>query len=249
MVQFDALLDEYRFSDAYGLLYSFSWSEVFDWYLELAKTPLRGDDSAGTAQTLGVVMRDLLKAFHPVIPYLTEELWSEVVGEGLLAGDTWPEPPAYEEPEGFETFRELVVAIRRFRAEHGLAPRHPLDVTLVAPTGIVEEWWADQFQAMASVAPLSATEPRSGDGFTRLVAGPAQAFISLEGLVDIDAERARLGKAADEVAGLLAASEKKLANEQFVDRAPAAVVNRERAKAAEFAERLAKLRAQLEGLG
>ena len=249
MAQLDAMLDEYRFSDAYGLLYSFAWSEVFDWYLELAKTPLRGDDPAETAQTLGVVMRDLLKAFHPVIPYLTEELWSEMVGEGLLAGDTWPEPPAYEEPEGFETFRDLVVGIRRFRAEHGLAPRHPLDVTLVAPTGIVGEWWADQFQAMASVAPQSATEPPPGDGFTRVVAAFAQAFISLEGLVDIDAERVRLGKAADEVAGLLAASEKKLANEQFVDRAPAAVVERERSKAAEFAERLAKLQAQLEGLG
>jgi len=249
MGRFDAMLDEYRFSDAYGLLYSFVWSEVFDWYLELAKTPLRGDDPVETAATLGVVMRDVLKAFHPVIPYLTEELWAEVVGDGLLAGDTWPEPPAYEEPVGFQTFRDLVVGIRRFRAEHGLAPRHPLEVTLVDPDGVAWEWWAEQLEAMASIAPQLATGPPPGEAFSRVGAGSVQAFISLEGLVDIEAERARLRKAADEAAGLLAASQKKLANEQFIDRAPAAVVERERSKEAEFTELLAKLRAQLEGLG
>ncbi|MEX1043216.1 MAG: class I tRNA ligase family protein, partial [Acidimicrobiia bacterium] len=79
--EFDVLCDEYRFSDAFGKLYSFAWSEVFDWYLEMAKITL--DDPATaevTTQTLGVVMRDLLKLFHPAMPYLTEELWQHVVG-------------------------------------------------------------------------------------------------------------------------------------------------------------------------
>ncbi|MBU1865586.1 MAG: valine--tRNA ligase [Actinobacteria bacterium] len=249
MAQFDGMLDEYRFSDAYGLLYSFTWSEVFDWYIELAKAPLRGDDPAETAATLGVVIRDLLKAFHPVIPYLTEELWAEVVGDGLLAGGTWPEPPAYRAPDDFEDFRDLVVGIRRFRAEHGLAPRHELDVTLVDPDGVAGEWWGPQFAALASVSPKPATGPPQGDGFTRVVAGRVEAYIAMAGLVDIDAERARLQKAVDETAGLVAGSRQKLANPQFVERAPAAVVEKERAKAAELSERLAKLAAQIEDLG
>jgi valyl-tRNA synthetase len=245
----DALLDEYRFSDAYGLLYNFAWSEVFDWYLELSKTPLRSDDAGETAATLGVVLRDLLKLFHPVIPYLTEELWGELVGEGLLAGATWPTPPAYEPPDGFETFRELVVGIRRFRAEHQLAPRHPLDVVLVDPGGIAARWWGPQFEALAGVAPGSADAAPTGGGHTRIIAGTTQAFISLAGIVDVNAERERLSKALADATRALGASEKKLANPQFVEKAPDDVVAKERAKAAELGERVAKLQAQLEDLG
>src|SRR3989304_5452077 len=80
--EIDAALDEYRFSDAYATLYSFAWSEVFDWYLELAKSQLREGDAA-TRSTLGVGIRDLLKLFHPGTPYLTEELWSHLVGDGF----------------------------------------------------------------------------------------------------------------------------------------------------------------------
>ena len=98
VAEFDRLLDEYRFSDAYGLLYTFAWSEVFDWYLEMAKTPLRNEEQLRPRRTLGVVIRDLLKLFHPVIPYVTEELWSELVGDGLVAAASWPTPPSVRRP-------------------------------------------------------------------------------------------------------------------------------------------------------
>jgi valyl-tRNA synthetase len=246
----DELLEEYRFSDAYGLLYNFAWSEVFDWYLEMAKTPLRGDDASATARTVGIVLRDLLKLFHPVIPYLTEELWSHLVGgDGLLAGASWPEPPAYEAPAGFENFRELVVGIRRFRAEHGLSPRHPLSVTLVDPSGEADEWWQGQFEALASVSPQPAEGEPTGEAFTRFVAGEVQAFISLEGIVDVEAERARLRKEAEDAAEALSRIEKKLANPQFVERAPAEVVSKERDKAAELGSKVSRLRAQLDDVG
>ncbi|NNL71148.1 MAG: valine--tRNA ligase, partial [Acidimicrobiia bacterium] len=116
LARFDELADDYRFSDAYGMLYNFAWSEVFDWYLELSKAALDDEAAAETRQTLGVVLRDLLKAFHPAIPYLTEELWKEVVGDGLLAGSTWPEPPPVAGPASMGVFQELVSGIRRFRA-------------------------------------------------------------------------------------------------------------------------------------
>ncbi len=110
LAQYDRLLDEYRFSDGIGLLYNFAWAEVFDWYLEMAKTLLQDEETAEqTRQTLGVVIRDLLALFHPVIPYLTEELWSELVGDGLVAASRWPEPSDATGPDGMAELQELIV--------------------------------------------------------------------------------------------------------------------------------------------
>ena len=248
-VRFDAFFDKYRFSDAFGLLYSFVWAEVCDWFLELAKAPLRRPDPGTVAGTLGVVLRDLLAMLHPIMPSLTEELWSHLVGDGLVAVAPWPAPPAYEAPAGFAVFQELVGEIRRFRAEHGLAPRHPLDVTLVDPERVAGDWWQGQLGSLAAVAPRRAASAPAGDGFTRLVAGPVQAFVAMAGVADAAAERERLLRAAAEVRALLAASEAKLANPQFRERAPVEVVQKERARATESAARLEKLQAQLEALG
>ena len=245
----DTLLDEYRFSDAYGRLYNFAWSEVFDWYLELAKAPIRDGDDGAHAQTVGVVLRDLLKLFHPVVPYVTEELWSHLVGDGLLAGARWPEPPRHDAPEGFDVFRDLVVKVRRFRAEHGLSPRHPLEIEIADPDGVASPWWSVQFASLADVEPVFVDAVPERTGWTRLVSGSVQAFVSLEGIVDVDAERERLRKAIADVEGQLAASQKKLANESFTTRAPAEIVQKERDKLAEFEARLDKLRTQLDELG
>ncbi len=246
--EFDDLLDAYRFSDAFGLLYSFAWSEVFDWFLEMAKAPLRrGDASVGP--TVGVVLRDLLKLFHPAIPYVTEELWSELVGEGFIATSEWPEPPPTVEPSGFEPLRTLIVGIRRFRAEHGLSPRAELPVGLFDPEGVVEEWWSDQFTSLAAVTPESIDGAPTDAPRTRIVAGSVQAFISLEGIVDVGAERERLERSIVDIEAALARSEKKLGNSEFVSKAPEAVVAKESAKAAEARGRLEKLQAQLSELG
>jgi valyl-tRNA synthetase len=246
--QFDRYLDEYRFSDAYSQLYSFAWSEVFDWFLEMAKAPLRRGE-ASVSQTVGVVIRDLLKLFHPAIPYLTEELWEELVGDGFITTATWPEPPAIEIPAAFEPLRTLVTGIRRFRAEHGLSPRASLDVKLLDPDGVAEGWWEDQFEALAAVVPEEVEAAPSGAPHTRIVAGTVQAFVSLEGIVDVDAERERLGKTIAELEATLTASERKLGNPQFVEKAPDAVVAKERDKADSTRARLEKLEAQLAELG
>jgi valyl-tRNA synthetase len=242
--EFDHLMDEYRFSDAYGMLYTFAWSEVFDWFLELAKAPLR-DGNEQIGQTFGVVLRDILKLFHPVIPYVTEELWSELVGDGFIAVAQWPDTPRIEGPVGFDIFRDLVVGVRRFRAEHGLSPRSDLDVRILAPDDVVAPWWNTQFESMARFTPTWIDVAPTDGTFTRVVAGGAQAFISLEGVVDIAAETERLSKAIADIEGELAKSEKKLGNEQFVAKAPEDVVAKEQAKADEFRARLEKLQAQL----
>ncbi|MEX0757362.1 MAG: class I tRNA ligase family protein, partial [Acidimicrobiia bacterium] len=239
--EFDVLCDEYRFSDAFGKLYSFAWSEVFDWYLEMAKITL--DDPATaevTTQTLGVVMRDLLKLFHPAMPYLTEELWQHVVGEGLLAGADWPKVPGVRGPDEMGDIQDLIAGIRRFRADQGISPRQKLDVKIMPSLA----GWASDIVAKLAAAELSTVESAPATGHTRIVTKSMQGFIALEGVVDLDAERARIEKAIATAETDLAKGDKKLDNAGFMDKAPDDIVAKERAKKAEFEGLLDKLRSQ-----
>ncbi|MCJ7779320.1 MAG: class I tRNA ligase family protein, partial [Acidimicrobiia bacterium] len=247
--EFDRLFDEYRFSDAYGLLYNFAWAEVFDWYLEMAKGSLRDEDRApGTRATLGVVLRDLLKLFHPAIPFLTEELWSELGDGSLLITASWPTPPAVTGPEGMATMQDLIMRLRRFRSEHQISPKTPINITVIDPDGIAEEWWSEHLDTLAGCT-VTYGEPPTDGAVSRVIAGTVQAFIPLEGLVDVDAERERLKKSIADGEADLVRSRAKLTNPNFRDRAPAEVVAGEEAKVASAEERIAKLGAQLTELG
>jgi valyl-tRNA synthetase len=246
LAEYDRLLDEYRFSDAIGLLYNFAWAEVFDWYLEMAKTLLQDETTSGaTLQTLGVVIRNLLALFHPVIPYVTEELWSELVGDGLVAAAKWPQASGKTGPDGMGELQELIIAIRRFRAEHGVSPKREIPVLVDDPAGIAADWWRTQFAAMATVDASFEGVPSVVAGHTRMTAGAMQVFIPLAGLVDVEAEKPRLEKAIAETEKLLERSEAKLANPKFAERAPADVVAAERGRVVEHSAQLQKLRNQL----
>ncbi len=246
ITEYDRLLDEYRFSDAVGLLYNFAWSEVFDWYLEMAKTSLRDEAAAATTrQTLGVVIRDLLALFHPVIPYVTEELWHELVGDGLVAAASWPIPSGNTAPTGIDELQSLIVSLRRFRAEHGLSPKRSIDVLIDDPDATAAPWWQDQFTALANVDAVYDGPPAAVAGHTRVTAGKIQAFIPLAGLVDVEAERPRLQKAIAESEKMLERSQAKLDNPNFADRAPAEVVAGEEQRVTEMSAKLEKLRTQL----
>ena len=245
----DALLDQHRLSDAYSKLYSFAWSEVFDWYLEMSKPALAGDDADAGAvrQTLGVVLRDLLKLFHPAIPFLTEELHSHLVENTLLITSTWPEVPRYTAPHGMENLQELVSALRRFRAAHGLGARLNLAPVIHDPEGVWDDWWGPQLEALAASTAKVGTPP-DGRGHMRVVAGSVQAFIPVEGVIDIEAERARLAGRIGKVESDLQRAERKLSNPSFLSRAPAEVVSKEKAKAADARRSLSALTEQLEAL-
>jgi valyl-tRNA synthetase len=246
---YDAMLEEYRFSDAVGLLYNFTWSEVFDWYIEMAKLGLRDDAQAEkTRAVLGVVLRDVLKMFHPIIPFVTEELWS-VLGDGsLLATAPWPKPPAMEGPDNIGELQELVTGLRRFNSEHQLG-RKPIGLFLDDPGGIADDWWLGQLVSLGGAEILGTQPPPELAGHTRIDAGRIAAFIPLAGVVDVDAERPRLEKAIADAEGFLATSQQKLANPSFRDRAPAAVVAKEEAKVAEHSAAIDRLRRQLAELG
>ena len=248
--EYDRLSDEYRYSDGIGLLYNFAWSDVFDWYLEMSKTALRDEERAETVrQTLGVVLRDLLKLFHPVMPFLTEDLWSSLGDGSLLITAPWPQPPAVTAPEAFGDLRDLVVGIRRFRSDHQLSPRSDLSVLLDDPAGIGQSWWLSQLESLAAVSVVRGSRPDSQAGHARIAAGRVQAFLPLAGVIDLAAERPRLEKAIAETQDLLARSRSKLDSDGFLEKAPAAVVAKERAKTEEFGARLDKLNSQLAELG
>jgi valyl-tRNA synthetase len=248
--EFDRLFDDYRFSDAYGLLYNYAWSEVFDWYIEMAKTPLKGGPEADvTRQTLGVVLRDLLKYFHPAIPHVTEELWSHLGGAELLATAPWPEPPEAEGPRSMATFQDLVGGIRRFRSEYQISPRQPLEAIIVDPTGRESDWWLVQMEALVGAETSFGEAPRSPSGYRHLISGQVEVFIPIADLIDVPAEQTRLTKAMTEIDELLTRSRKKLANKSFRERAPEDVVQKEEAKVSELEATLTKLRVQRAELG
>ncbi len=246
---YDRHLDAYRFSDAVATLLNFAWSEVFDWYLEMAKPLLAGEPDVATATrtTLGVVLRDVLALLHPVIPFVTEELWSELGDGSLLAAARWPSPPGVDAPEGTTELFDIVTEMRRFRAEHSLGGRR-LDVRLHVPAGIDRPWWRHQLASLGRVTVAGPVDPEAS-GAVMLTAGGVSVQVPMEGLVEVEVERSRLEKAIAEHEALLEVSERTLANPRFRDRAPAAVVDKEQAKRDEFVAILERLRRHLAEIG
>ena len=243
--RFDRYCDEYRFSDAYGLLYNFSWAEVFDWYLEMSKVALvGGEDAETTRQTLGVVMRDILKFFHPAIPFLTEELWSHLVGDGLLAGSDWPEVPAYDPAHEMEDLKALVSGVRQFRAAQGLSRRRTLPMGV---TGRPPRWVVTMVEELVGVE-VSALTEAPGAGHIHLPTGRWEGYLPLRGLVDPEAERKRIDRSIARLETQVSRSSRKLSNQNFTERAPAAVVEKEREKLAEASGQLSSLRSRREAL-
>ncbi len=247
----DALLDAHRLADAYSLLYSFTWSEVFDWYLEMAKPVLAegGPAADTTRRTIGVALRDVLKYFHPAIPFLTEELYSHLVADELLITSPWPQIPRYRIPEGVHSLQELVSSLRKFRSAHGIPARHELRPILHDPDGVSSDWWFPQLAALAGAVAVTAPHPPQDPGFLRVEAGAVEAFVPFEGLIDVEAERERLRRRITQVRGDLDQAERKLSNQSFRLRAPTEIVEREEARAAEAGKLLRTLTEQLRDLG
>jgi len=249
--EMDRLLDEYRQSDAYGVLYSFAWSEVFDWYLEMAKTVSSddGERAATMRQTLGVVLRDVLKLFHPVIPFITEELWSNLAGgPELMITSSWPAVPAVEAPHHVRSLQEIVTGVRSFRTQHQIPRSTGIPVT-VATDQPVPQWWLDQLSSLGDCTPSAGDRPDPVTGYSRLSGGGVEAFIPLEGIIDVEAERPRIAKVIAGLESSIARSRGKLDNPNFRDKAPAEVIEQEEDRLAEVEAELVKQQRQLAELG
>ena len=248
-----------RFDDAASALYRFVWNVFCDWYLELAKPVFTGADEAAKAETRAMTAWTLdqtLKLMHPIMPYITEELWAELGKEGppretLLIGAEWPVlPDAFVDPEA-ETeigwLVDLVTEVRQLRAEMNVPPSAKPPLAFVAPDTVTAERIArhrDLLLTLARVSEISTVDAAPAGAVT-FVSGGATAAMSLAGIIDLSAERARLTKEIAAFDSDIGHFGKKLGNPNFVERAAPEVVEEQRQKLAEAEAGKAKLKAAL----
>ncbi len=236
-------------------LYAFVWDSYCDWYLELAK--LRDDETAG--QVLTTVLDECLRLLHPLMPFVTEELWRTLVAaddDTALMRSAWPESSPQRRDAaaeaGFAVLQDAVTALRRFRADLRIAPSAEIDVIAVAEPDArdVLEGGLEGIRRLARVGAWTFADAAAIQGpLGKVVAGGAELYITLTGLVDLDAERARLRKELSRAEGEVQRASRKLANEQFVAKAAADVVAAERDKLATWQATTETLSAQLALLG
>jgi valyl-tRNA synthetase len=236
------LYDGFRFSAAALELYGTFWSELCDWYLELAKPRLYEEDNEQVSAVLLWALERTLKLLHPVMPFVTEEIWSLLPGaDGLLAVAPWPraDPSHIDENAEAEVERliEAVTALRRYRDEVGARASAPVRGRLVAEGyGALREQLArmGRFELIDGASPdgdVLATVPIPGGGVQVL---PSEAF-------DAEEARARLAARREQLSAEVERAERKLANEQFVAKAPPEVVEEERRKLEDYRDALRRL--------
>jgi valyl-tRNA synthetase len=253
-------LETCAFDDAAGALYRFIWNVFCDWYLELAKPILNGADGAAKAETRATAAWALdvcLKLLHPVSPFITEELWDKLGEFGaprdvaLLITAPWPDAPAAwidaEAEAEIGWLIELVDEVRSIRAEMKVPPAARAPLTLSGASPATAERLARHGELIASLGRLGSVRLADAPppGAVPFVIGEATAALAIAEFIDVEAERGRLAK---EIGALDADAErtaKKLANADFVARAPEEVVEENRERLADAQAAKAKLEAAL----
>ncbi|HPG51999.1 MAG TPA: valine--tRNA ligase [Spirochaetota bacterium] len=261
----DAALAEYKFNDAAHAIYSFWWHEFCDWYIELTKQRLydrnagAGKSSDTARQVLFYVLKKSTQLLHPFMPFITEELWDKIKGEGdgLIMVSRWPEARAEFDfaAESAETalFQEVVYRIRNVRGEMNVPPDKRAPVVFKTASESVasiirrEEVHIKALARVESITLDAAYAPATTDASA--VMTDLEIYIPLKNLIDFDKERARIDKEIERMRGDLGRVEQKLNNESFIGKAPADVIEREKAKRNEMAEILSKLEAGRAKLG
>jgi valyl-tRNA synthetase len=253
------LAEGVQVNQASECLTHFFWDDLCDWYIEAVKPRLTGPDGPSkeaARRTLAHVLERTLRLLHPFCPFLTEEIWQRLPHSGLtIAQAAWPAPlaePDREALEGFGAAMDVIRAVRNIRAERKVDVKRQVKVLVSAPESLVPALKSQQ-AVMAALAKMEIAQLGSGlsapKGAAAQLAGPTQVFVPMEGLLDLDVERARLTAEAAKLRGLLEGQHRKLANEAFVAKAPAALVAQERAKVAELEAAIAKLESSAKELG
>ncbi|MGN6088725.1 MAG: valine--tRNA ligase [Actinomycetales bacterium] len=249
--QVDALYEDYQFAKVADTLYHFAWDEVCDWYLELAKVALGSGDDAradATRRVLGEVLDSLLRLLHPVIPFVTERLWTALTGESTVVTAPWPQADtARRDPQAeqeVERLQRLVTEVRRFRSEQGLKPGQRVVSRLL---GLETEGLAAHEEAIRTLTRLSP----AGEGFSvtaALTVGGVVVELDLRGAIDVAAERRRLDKDLALASKERAQAAGKLGNAEFLGKAPDHVVAKVRGQLAAAEADIARIEAQLAAL-
>jgi len=256
-----AAIEAYKFNEAASALYRFVWNVYCDWYLELIKPVLTGPDGVAKKETRGAAawaLDEILKLLHPFMPFISEELWSVTAEHGpqrhhMLALDTWPmhdglDDVVVEAEIGWVI--DLITAIRSVRVEMNIPPATMLPLVLAnasLETAIRARHWSEFIQRLARVADISFADAVP-QGAVQLVVRGEAAALPLKGVIDLDAERARLAKEMAKCDADIARVDAKLNNPNFVARAPEEVVEEEKEKREEAVARKAKIAEALQRL-
>ena len=252
----------YRLDLAAQVLYEFTWNEYCDWYLELSKATLQSPDEterARTRHTLLHVLETSLRTLHPIMPFITEEIWQRVRPALGIEGDSimaqpFPEAGAVDESAESDVawLQEVIQGVRRIRSELNLPPGRHLDVWFQGGDASDRERQPRFAGALAQLARIQSSEWLDDDADSAQCAvalvGDLKVLIPLKGLVDVDEELARLGKQLDKENADLKKSQGKLGNSRFVENAPAAVVEQEKQRLATHQANVENLQAQMEQL-
>jgi valyl-tRNA synthetase len=257
-------LERFRLHEVAEGLYHFFWGEICDWYLELVKSRLgSGADAASreaARSTLVMVLDRALRLLHPIVPFVTAELWARLpCPEGSERPDDlivapWPEADqafvSEEDERAMAGLQELIVEVRRLRKEYGVPEGQRIGVHVTGGAAAFRDIVSAQsaaFEQLARVDRISA-DPADGVGAHAVLANGAELFMPLEGVIDVERERERLREELLRLEGHIGGTSKKLDNQAFVAKAPAEVVQKERDRLTQLEEQRSKLRDKLAGL-
>ncbi len=248
-------LDNYEFEGAASTLYAFLWNDLCDWFLEVSKPKLREGDTAHAA-FLAHVLEQSLRLLHPFMPFLSEEVWAQLPAcQGMLARADWPvagEVDA-EAQRDFALVQETIRATRNLRSQADIAPGKRLNVTFIALTDAAARTLREGVGTLTEMARLEAaaivdnSAPRPDNALSATLP-EVEIWLPLEGLIDVEKERAKLEKQLETARKDLAKVTAKLGNTGFTDKAPAEVVAKEEAKRADLAATIENAQSRLTAL-
>ncbi|MER7463569.1 valine--tRNA ligase [Streptomyces sp. NPDC097981] len=246
--QVDAYYEDFQFSKLSEALYHFAWDEVFDWYVELSKTTFfaGGEQAKVSGRVLGEVIDVMLRLLHPVVPFVTETLWTTLTGRESLVIAEWPKDSGFRDEaaeDEIESVQAVVTEVRRFRKEQGLqdGQKVPARLDLSGTRLAAHE---------AAVRQLLRLQPE-GEGFTATATLPvagATVALDLSGTIDVAAERKRLSKDLAAAEKEKQQAEAKLGNEAFLAKAPDNVVDKIKGRLAKSEADIARIQSQLDAL-
>ncbi|MDI6790978.1 MAG: valine--tRNA ligase [Thermodesulfobacteriota bacterium] len=254
-------LDDYRFNDSAQALYQFFWHEFCDWYLEMVKPALYLSEDQDVRSTTRQVMLSVLSAslrlLHPSIPFVTEELWHYLPGSTRsIMEASFPESKDY--PEDLESegqmglLMDVITGIRNLRSEMNVHPAQKVNIIVLSGSGPVRELIFRHGIFLKNLAKVEGLEIRADGGRPKgavsCITDQVETYMLLEGVVDISAETAKLQKEAGKLQTELKRVQNKLANSDFLERAPAEIIDKEKGKVQEFVARLEKIDANLKRL-
>lgn len=255
-------IEQYRFDHAAQTLYDFVWNEYCDWYLELSKPVLWNEEASpaekhGTLLTLLDVLETVLRLLHPLMPFITEEIWQNVAPRLARQGETlmlakWPSPNTKEidssAEDDIEWLKAVISAVRTIRSEANIAPGETLEVLLGNATSSDENNLEKHRQSLEKLAKVKSarvlSESEDQPPALTALAGTLEVMVPMAGVVDIEKELSRLDKELERMMADQARTAAKLTNKNFVDRAPEAVVAKEQLKLKDLEAGISSISAQ-----